>query len=79
MTEKHKISERSDKNQQNVLFLNNNTSNNLQEYMSDGLINPELIPYTGYGKVVITFVNGSIVDIKQEVSIKPSDIIKKYR
>ncbi len=47
--------------------------------MSSGLIDPQLIPHTGFGKVIITFVKGEAVDIKQEVSIKPSDLIKKNR
>lgn len=47
--------------------------------MNNGFVNPDLIPKTGYGKVVITFQKGIVVDIKQEISLKPSDIVKHYR
>lgn len=73
------ISQTADFNQQNVHSLNNYTSNNLQDYMGSGLIDPRLIPHTGYGKVIITFAKGEAIDIRQEISIKPSDIIKNYR
>jgi len=76
---KHIVSLTADNNQHNSYLSNNINTNNLQEFMSNGFVNPELIPKTGYGKVIISFQKGVVVDIKQEISLKPSDIIKNYR
>ena len=73
------VSLNADKNQRNSNLSNSIDTNNLQEFMSNGFVNPDLIPKTGYGKVIISFQKGIVVDIKQEISLKPSDIIKNYR
>jgi len=73
------VSLNADKIQHNSYLSNNINTNNLQEFMSNGFVNPDLIPKTGYGKVIISFQKGIVVDIKQEISLKPSDILKNYR
>lgn len=73
------VSLNADKNQRNSHISNSINTTNLQEFMNNGFVNPDLIPKTGYGKVVITFQKGIVVDIKQEISLKPSDILKHYR
>lgn len=74
------VSLNADKDQHNSNLLNSINTTNWQEIMNNGFVNPELIPHTGYGKVTITFQKGIVIDIKQEISLRPSDIIKKkYR